>query len=272
MRLANMTLGLIAGMLIACDQTPSQQDQSQHYLQEQAQQQGYPTLIATPAIADYALPFCEKKYCIDVEIFAFNSQDQWFNQYTHQQIADLIRQQLGLSQKLSLQQAVDQFISHSDLWLTENPDGKPWTMYIKPRVAIQQDALVLLVINTEYQLGEQHIAAQNYFYILDRKIHKAIRLYDLIKADQRIAFSQMLQSRYQDWQLKLSDEDKQQLAEKLYWANQDWFFDEQGIAVYYRAKDLGVSDAEDLTIYLTPQQMQQWIRQEYLTQLGLSMS
>lgn len=38
-----------------------------------------PYLNMQEAKADYALPFCEKKNCIDVDIQTIKTQDQWLN-------------------------------------------------------------------------------------------------------------------------------------------------------------------------------------------------
>ncbi|MFB2578923.1 hypothetical protein ACEYX6_07200 [Acinetobacter sp. c2-A9] len=102
--------------LVACNGELNSAKTDAEKLQQQEQKQGYPVLIATPTVADYGLPFCEKRYCLEVEIFDFKSQDQWFNQFTNEKIADLIRKQLGIGEKMTLQQAVDVFVQRSDEW------------------------------------------------------------------------------------------------------------------------------------------------------------
>lgn len=102
--------------LSACGENLSIAQSDEEKLQQQEQKQGYPILIATPTIADYGLPFCEKRYCIEVEIFDFKSQDQWFNQFTNERIADLIRRELGIREKMSLQQVINLFVQRSDDW------------------------------------------------------------------------------------------------------------------------------------------------------------
>ncbi len=256
----------------ACSKAPDTQDQDkeQAELQAQESEQGYPVLVAMPQSAHYALPFCEKKYCIEVEIFDFKSKDQWFNQYTDAKIADLIRQQLGISQKLSLQRAVNEFVSRSDAWQEENEQKKAWTMYIKPRLAMQQGVMALLQVHTEYHLGDEDVPPQDYFYVADRKAQQTVRLYDIVKQKSRVPFMNFIQEQYAKWQESLTEQQRQELPEKIYWANQDWFFDDQGIAIYYRAHDLAVEGrAKDLTIYLSPEQMKQWILPKYLKQLQL---
>lgn len=258
-------------MCAACSKTPESKDKTQQQLQQQEAQQGYPVLIAMPEIADYALPFCEKKYCIEAEIFSFKSQDQWFNAYSNQQIADLIRKQLGLSQKLSLQAAVDTFVQMSDAWQAEDEkqNSKAWTMYIKPRIAMQQGEIALLVIHAEFDLGKKVIPAQDYFFVVDRKQQKTLRLYDVVREQERQAFTLEMQTQYQNWKNTLTEEQQVPLPEKIYWANQDWFFDEQGIAIYYRGSDFGLDAAKNLTIYLTPEQSKAWVNVDVLRSLNL---
>lgn len=265
--------------LIGCNEPTAEQAQEK-VEQEQVQKQGYANLVAMPVIADYALPFCEDEYCIDVEVFGFESKDQWFNAFVKAQTADLIRQQLGISQKLSLQRAVNEFVQRSDAWretqLAENKHAKPqaWSMYLKPRVAMQQNELALLIINSSYQLGEGSIPERQYFYVVDRKAQQQLRLYDVINENQRVAFSNFLQTQYQAWQAKQSTAIQSKLPAKIYWANQDWFFDEQGIAIYYHFDDLCKQceeiQGEDFTIYLNLTQSQQWFKAGLRKQLNFA--
>lgn len=277
-----LTMVLVA-TLSACSK-PSEEEQQEQVETEQVKKQGYENLIAMPVIGDYALPFCEDEYCIDVEVFGFKSKDQWFNDFVKMQSADLIRQQLGISQKLSLQRAVNEFVKRSDAWretqLAENKHVKPqaWSMYIKPRVGMQQGEMALLIINTSYQLGDETVPEQHYFYVVDRKAKKSWRLYDAINENKRVSFTHFVQAQYEAWReeisTNLSDEDQAKLPTKIYWANQDWFFDEQGVAIYYRFNDLceecEATNGKDFTIYLSPTQSQQWIKAPLLKQLNFA--
>lgn len=277
-----LTMVLVA-TLSGCSK-PSEEQQQEQVETEQVKKQGYENLIAMPVIADYALPFCEDEYCIDVEVFGFKSKDQWFNDFVKMQSADLIRQQLGISQKLSLQRAVNEFVKRSDAWretqLAENKHAKPqaWSMYIKPRVAMQQGEMALLIINTSYQLGDETVPEQHYFYVVDRKAKRSWRLYDAINENKRVSFTHFVQAQYEAWReeisTNLSDEDQAKLPTKIYWANQDWFFDEQGVAIYYRFNDLcaecEATNGKDFTIYLSPTQSQQWIKAPLLKQLNFA--
>ncbi|KAA8734545.1 hypothetical protein F4V57_06215 [Acinetobacter qingfengensis] len=263
-----LPIGIMLFLFTACDDDQNKKQPDQ-LLQQQSQQQGYPVLIATPEAADYSLPFCEKQYCIEIEIQAFHSQDQWFNQITNQQIAELIRKQLGLKQKLTLQQAVDTFIQQSDLWQQQHPQSKPWSLYIQSKVPMQHQEMTLLQLESQYQIADQQIPAEHYFFMLDRKRHQILRLYDVIKPEKRIEFGQFIQQSYQQWKQKLSATQSQNTPATLYWANQDWYVDEQGIVIYYRASDLQLTQQRVLEISLTTEQAKQWLNVDILQQLSL---
>ena len=256
-------------LLLGCAPKNEHTPKDEQYLHQQEKEQGYPVLIATPEIANYGLPFCEKKYCLEVEIFSFKSQDEWFNQFVDQKISDLIRLQLDLTQKLSLQKAVNEFVRLSDEWQEEH-SNQPWSMYIQPRVASQYSEITLLQVQSEYVLGDLNIPKQVHYFVVDRNLKKEIKLYDVINENNRVAFGEFLQTEYQKW-LAIQI-DKTDLPEKVYWANQDWFFDEQGIAIYYRQADLNPNleyKNENLTIYLPTEKLQLWLKKEYLLLFGL---
>lgn len=252
--------GLVVAMS-GCAPKDVEQSKDEQYLQEQEEEQGYPVLIAVPKSADYGLPFCEKQYCLEVEIFSFKSQDKWFNAYVDHKISDLIRKELGLSQKLSLQQAVNEFVRFSDEWQEDNTN-QPWSVFIQPRVVLQQNEIAILQVQTEYVLGDRTIEPQHFYEVLDRKAKQPVRLYDIVKEESRLQFGQFLQQYYQQW---LSEQSSTAgFPEKIYWASQDWFIDEDGIAIYYRVKDLNPkASGENLTIYLSKADTEAWIKSKY---------
>ena len=269
MKIAISFILLLIGALYGCTPKKETDTQENTYLHQQEQQQGYPVLIATPQSASYGLPFCEKQYCIDVEIFSFKSEDTWFNQLVDQKIADLIRQQLGIAQKLSLQVAVNEFVKRSDQW-QETQEHQPWSVYIQPRVVAQQGEITVTQIQTEYKLGDQIIPQQFYYFVVDRKNQHVFKLYDMVEQDKRVEFGLYIQQEYEKW--RETQENKQQLKPQIYWANQDWFFDDQGIGIYYQSQQLAL-DTESIvnnnfTIYLDIAHLKRFINKQYLIKLG----
>lgn len=252
--------------LSACDD--NQKKTQEQALQEQAKEQGYPVLIASPHVADYGLPFCEKKYCIEIEIQSFQSQDTWFNQFTDFKISELIRKQLDIKEKLTLQQAVDAFVAKSDSWQAEHPN-QPWSMQISSRVPMQQKEIAVLQLQTTYVLGDKTIPEHNYFFMVDRKAKKQILIYDVIKPEARLAFGDFIQQAYQKWQEQLGPEYKDKTPSKIGWASQDWLIDEQGVTLYYRASDLQASGANNLIIQIPKDKVQQWFTADILQKITI---
>ena len=281
-------LVLLVGVLIpGCDK--KSETIAAH--EQQSQTQAYPILLAASQAADYGVPFCEQKFCNDIEIQTLNSSDPWFDQTVAAIISDIIRQQLNINQKLNLQQAVDAFVLASDQAQSAaqpHQTIKPWGLHIDAQLAAQQQQLALVMITanfampipnqTIHTITRQNIqysparkplnAPQRYFKVLDRKAQRMVQLYDVIAADKRLEFNQLLQQHYQLWRTKLDTEQQTRLPEKIYWANQDWFFDEQGIGIVYRASDWGV-DAADLSINLTTAQTHHYLAASWLKQLQL---
>lgn len=259
----------VAALIAGCDKTS--ETFAAH--EQQSKKQTYPILIATSQAADYGVPFCEHKFCHDIEIQTLNSTDPWFDQTVAAMISDIIRKQLHMNQKLSLQQAVDAFVQASDqAQRTTQPHQtiKPWGLHIDAQLPAQQQQWALVMITANFVMPmsmsmarQEHDikppnAPQRYFSVLDRKAQRMVQLYDVIAADKRLEFNQLLQQHYQQWRKQQNVEHRLTLPEKIYWANQDWFFDEQGIGIVYRAADFGI-DAADLVINLDHAQSQYFL-------------
>ena len=266
--LAGSLLVFLMLCLSACTDD-AQDSPSLSALERQAQQQGYPVLIATPKVAEYDLPFCEHKYCLEIEIHGLDSNDVWFNQINAYLISEQIRKQLQLTQRMSLQQAVDAFAKQSDLWQQAHPESKPWSLYIGVQVPMQHNQYTLLQLRSEYHLQDIPGREQNYFFMLDRKQRKILNLYDVIQAKARVEFGDYIQHSYQQWKAKFSVEQQYKMPSKLYWATQDWFVDGQDMVIYYRASDLGLPTTDSMQLRLSAAQKAQWLDPEILQHLAL---
>lgn len=266
---AGIVLGsLFAIGFIGCTSEDKKLSQQDVYLEQQQDAQGYPVLIASPVIMDYGLPFCEKEYCIDVEIFGYSSKDQWFNQFVEQQISDLIRKQLGLSEKHSVQSVVDEFVKLSDAWQQQEKNNKPWQLYIYPNVIAQQNEITILRIDTEYKIKDEEYPQQQFYFVIDRKLKKQIKLYDIVKDTARIEFNTYIQQHYQEWLQKKTNNNK--YHEKLSWASQDWYIDDEGIVIYYRIQPDDTKPQNDIfEVYLDKNHTTNWLKSQYLKQLYL---
>ena len=251
-------------LLVACD---SKQDQSKKNSQEQAVSEPIqvenpdvlPYLNMQEAKADYALPFCEKKNCIEIEIQTIKTQDTWLNKWIETHQAWVIQNQVGLNQEMTLQQAVNAYIKKSDAWEAEFPKNKAYELHMQTRIASQRNQYVLLQVSVDTKQAEVSVKARQYLYVADRKLKKNLTILDVIQPQKQNALNNLIQQKYQEW---LDQQDmlvKKSAPKKLFWGQSDWFFDGEGIGLHYRAGEIS-EDAPQFDIYLDKAQTQQMLK------------
>ena len=251
-------------LLVACD---SKQDQSKKNSQEQAVSK--PIQVENPDVlpyldmqetkADYALPFCEKKNCIEIEIQTIKTQDTWLNKWIESHQAWVIQNQVGLNQEMTLQQAVNAYIKKSDAWEAEFPKNKAYELHMQTRIASQRNQYVLLQVSVDTKQAEVSVKARQYLYVADRKLKKNLTILDVIQPQKQNALNNLIQQKYQEW---LDQQDmlvKKSAPKKLFWGQSDWFFDGEGIGLHYRAGEIS-EDAPQFDIYLDKAQTQQMLK------------
>ena len=251
-------------LLVACD---SKQDQSKKNAQEQAVSE--PIQVENPDVlpyldmqetkADYALPFCEKKNCIEIEIQTIKTQDTWLNKWIETHQAWVIQNQVGLNQEMTLQQAVNAYIKKSDAWEAEFPKNKAYELHMQTRIASQRNQYVLLQVSVDTKQAEVSVKARQYLYVADRKLKKNLTILDVIQPQKQNALNNLIQQKYQEW---LDQQDmlvKKSAPKKLFWGQSDWFFDGEGIGLHYRAGEIS-EDAPQFDIYLNKAQTQQMLK------------
>ena len=251
-------------LLVACD---SKQDQSKENAQEQAVSE--PIQVENPDVlpyldmqetkADYALPFCEKKNCIEIEIQTIKTQDTWLNKWIETHQAWVIQNQVGLNQEMTLQQAVNAYIKKSDAWEAEFPKNKAYELHMQTRIASQRNEYVLLQVSVDTKQAEVSVKARQYLYVADRKLKKNLTILDVIQPQKQNALNNLIQQKYQEW---LDQQDmlvKRSAPKKLFWGQSDWFFDGEGIGLHYRAGEIS-EDAPQFDIYLDKAQTQQMLK------------
>ena len=251
-------------LLVACD---SKQDQSKKNSQEQAVSE--PIQVENPDVlpyldmqetkADYALPFCEKKNCIEIEIQTIKTQDTWLNKWIETHQAWVIQNQVGLNQEMTLQQAVNAYIKKSDAWEAEFPKNKAYELHMQTRIASQRNQYVLLQVSVDTKQAEVSVKARQYLYVADRKLKKNLTILDVIQPQKQNALNNLIQQKYQEW---LDQQDmlvKRSAPKKLFWGQSDWFFDGEGIGLHYRAGEIS-EDAPQFDIYLDKAQTQQMLK------------
>ena len=251
-------------LLVACD---SKQDQSKKNSQEQAVSE--PIQVENPDVlpyldmqetkADYALPFCEKKNCIEIEIQTIKTQDTWLNKWIETHQAWVIQNQVGLNQEMTLQQAVNAYIKKSDAWEAEFPKNKAYELHMQTRIASQRNQYVLLQVSVDTKQAEVSVKARQYLYVADRKLKKNLTILDVIQPQKQNALNNLIQQKYQEW---LDQQDmlvKRSAPKKLFWGQSDWFFDGEGIGLHYRAGEIS-EDAPQFDIYLDKARTQQMLK------------
>lgn len=225
-----------------------------------------PYLNMQEAKADYALPFCEKKNCIDVDIQTIKTQDAWLNTWIAKNQANVIQQQIEQNKNLTLQQAVNAYVKKSDEWQDKYSKNKAYELRLTTRIASQRNQYVLLQIGVDTQQEDIAVKDRFYFFVADRKLQKNLTVLDVIQKNQQNELNNIIQAHYQQWIEKQSTEVKKQVPKKLYWGQADWFFDGEGIGLHYRANEIS-KDAPQLDIYLTTEQSKQMLQPEIYQQM-----
>ncbi|WP_293745321.1 hypothetical protein [uncultured Acinetobacter sp.] len=225
-----------------------------------------PYLNMQEAKADYALPFCEKKNCIDVDIQTIKTQDAWLNTWIAKNQANVIQQQIEQNKNLTLQQAVNAYVKKSDEWQDKYSKNKAYELRLTTRIASQRNQYVLLQIGVDTQQEDIAVKDRFYFFVADRKLQKNLTVLDVIQKNQQNELNNIIQAHYQQWIEKQSTEVKKQVPKKLYWGQADWFFDGEGIGLHYRANEIS-KDAPQLDIYLITEQSKQMLQPEIYQQM-----
>ncbi|MCH7332606.1 hypothetical protein [Acinetobacter modestus] len=225
-----------------------------------------PYLNMQEAKADYALPFCEKKNCIDVDIQTIKTQDAWLNTWIAKNQANVIQQQIEQNKNLTLQQAVNAYVKKSDEWQDKYSKNKAYELRLTTRIASQRNQYVLLQIGVDTQQEDIAVKDRFYFFVADRKLQKNLTVLDVIQKNQQNELNNIIQAHYQQWIEKQSTEVKKQVPKKLYWGQADWFFDGEGIGLHYRSNEIS-KDAPQLDVYLTTEQTKQMLQPEIYQQM-----
>ncbi|WP_454667410.1 hypothetical protein [Acinetobacter calcoaceticus] len=216
--------------------------------------------------AVYALPFCEKKNCIDVDIQTIKTQDAWLNEWIAKSQAKVIQDQIDLKKDLSLQQAINTYVKKSDEWQDKYSKNRAYELHLHTRIASQRNQYVLLQLGLDTKQEELTIKDRYYFFVADRKLHKSLSLLDVLKKDQQTAMHQMVQVAYQDWLKKQTVEIKKEAPKTLYWGQADWFFDGEGIGLHYQANQI-TKEAPQLDIYLSTEQTKKILQPKVYEQM-----
>lgn len=209
--------------------------------------------------ADIAVPFCETKNCINLDIQTLKTADSWLNQSIEKQQAKVIQDQIGLKQDMSLQQAVNAYVKKSDAWQAQLKLNKAYELSLYTRIPYQHNQFVLMQMGVDSTQENIRVNERYYFFVADRLQQKILSPLDIINPEQQLQMDQIVQQAYQKWLKDNNAEVLQKAPKKLYWGQADWFFDQEGIGLHYRSQEIS-KDAKQLDIYLTKEQTQQVLK------------
>ncbi|MBJ9985621.1 hypothetical protein IAE19_09220 [Acinetobacter sp. S40] len=251
-----LLVGLIGtlSMLGAC--TKNKNDQTpEHEKPALAQEKTeiLPYLDIQESKAKYALPFCEKKNCIDIDLQSIQTKDSWLNGWVEQKLAYVVQAQVGQNQKINLQNAINAYIAKSDTWQDQYSRNQAYELHMTTRIASQRNEYVLLQIGLNSKQEEVTVKDRYYFFVADRKRQKEVNILDILQKNQQTNMNQIVQDHYQKWLKQQSSDVQAEAPEKLYWGQADWFFDSEGIGLHYRANQIS-KQAGQFDIYLSTAQ------------------
>jgi len=246
--------------------SPSQTKSASSQTQNIEKAEVLPFLNLQQVKADYAVPFCEKKNCIDVDIQTIKTQDTWLNGWIAKSQAKVIQDQIDLKKDLSLQQAINAYVKKSDEWQDKYSKNRAYELHLHSRIASQRNQYVLLQLGLDSKQEELTIKDRYYFFVADRKLHKSLSLLDVLKKDQQTAMHQIVQVAYQGWLKKQPVEIRKEAPKTLYWGQADWFFDGEGIGLHYQANQI-TKEAPQLDIYLSKEQTKKILQPEVYEQM-----
>jgi hypothetical protein len=259
----HLSVLLCIGMsLSGCDTSSKSQDEEQNspasiFNSDQAEVLPYLHIQQQPA--KIALPFCETKNCIDIDIQTLKTQDEWLNAWIAKNQAMVIQDQIGLKQDMSLQQAVNAYVKQSDAWQAKYSKNPAYQLALYTRIAYQRNQYVLLQLGVDSKQEEVKVNERYYFAVADRKKQQGLSLLDIVEPKQQLYMNDLVQKAYQQWWQQQTAEVRQQAPKKLYWGQADWFFDSEGIGLHYRSQQIA-QDAKQLDIYLNKAQTQQVLK------------
>lgn len=267
---STLAVMVLSWSLVACNQKEATEKKTEQAVS--TEQQAVETTDVLPYLeikeqkAKYGVPFCEKKNCIEIDIRTLKTQEAWLNQWITQAQIIMIQDQIGLKQKMTLQQAVDAYIKKSDLWVDEFETHKPYELQITTRIASQRNQYLLLQLGLNAQQEDTTVKDRHYFFVADRKQKKGISILEIIQPKQQLVLNDWVQTAYQKWLDEQPEEARKSAPTKLYWGQADWFFDGEGIGLHYRTHEI-VEKGEQLDIYLSKQQTKQILQPDIYQQM-----
>lgn len=237
------------------------QDKKPSIFQTETKAEVLPYLDIQQKNAKIALPFCEIKNCIDIDVQTVTTADVWLNDWLERRQAWVIQHQIGLNQNMRLQDAISAYVKKSDAWQAKQDGNLPYSLNMYTRIPYQRNQFVLVQVGLDTKQEGIEIKERYYFFVADRKAQKNLKMLDIIDAKKQVTMDKIVQAAYQKWRDEQDESLQNSVPEKLYWGQADWFFDQEGVGLHYRIHDIS-ENSPQLDIYLTKQQTQQVLKNE----------
>lgn len=254
-----VAIGLYA--LVACDANNQQVEltEQQKQIAQQEQAEVLPFLNIQEINANLNVPSCGNKKCIELDIQTITTQDPWLNEWIAGRQSKVISDQIRSEKSKSLQEAVNAYAKASQKWQKEFIKNKAYELQMDTKIALQRNQYVLLqvIVNTE-QAGIK-VKDRGYFYVADRKLKKNLSVLDVVEPKKKRLLNEIVNTQYTQWLSDQKLDPKKIMPKKISWEQHDWFFDNEGIGIHFRAGEIA-KDASQLDIFLSKAQTQQVLR------------
>jgi hypothetical protein len=224
-------------------------------------------LDAKPQAAQFVLPQCKRKDCPKLELQALVTQDAWLNTWLSTRQAKVLMQQISKdANNFSLQQAVNRYVDASNEWQRQHRHNQVFQLQLASEIVYQKNGIVLLQIQVNSHQAETKIQDRLYFFVADRHTQKNLNVTDIIHTPYAATLQDIVDQAYQKWLNEQEGEVKIAAPEKIKWQQGEWFYDQYGIGLHFRAGYMSPT-AKQLDIYLSPAQTKQVLQPELYQRL-----
>lgn len=226
-----------------------------------------PLLDVTTLKASYSLPACASEGCAQVDIQRLETGKAWINQFLDQKILELSYVQLNEqpAKITTLQASVDRFVQAARQASIADGEPVPYSMQVTPEFLGEKGTIALFKISVAFYTGGAHGSALDHYYNLDLKQKKALKLSDIVLAEQQPKLHELVQQQYTDW-IKKNDSSADLAKDQQQWPFQlgdNFTFAEQGMVFAQYEIGPDVLGLPEITVPYA--QLAGIIKPEYLT-------
>lgn len=253
-----LMMGILTCALVACDAENQKVEptEQQKQLAQQEQADILPFLNIKEANAEINVPLCGNQKCIELDFQTIKTQDTWLNQWVAERQSKVVLDQLKSKKTLTLDQALNAYAKDSEKWQKEFIKNQIYELRIDTKIALQRNQYVLLQVIVNSEQAGVTVKDRGYFYVADRKLQKNLTVLDVVKPNKKQLLDAIVNMKYKQWLIGQNVDIKKLAPKKLSWDKHDWFFDNEGIGIHFRASEIA-KNAPQLDIFLTKAQTQQ---------------